>query len=133
METRFRDLRDACRSCCSACLTYFKKDTPDSRPGLSKRDIVVVAPQPSGPGLAPKPSGPGLAPEKVKYVYIALYDYAARTEDDLSFNTGDKLEALDKSAGDWWVARALTGLSVSQKGYIPANYVAPVESIESEP
>ncbi|CAL8394249.1 unnamed protein product [Gadus morhua 'NCC'] len=124
METRFQDLREACRSCCSACLSYFKKAPPDSRPGLSKGDIEILAPQPRVPGLAP---------EAVKYVYVALFDYAARTEDDLSFNTGDKLEALDKSAGDWWVARALTGLSVNQQGYIPSNYVAPVESIESEP
>ncbi|XP_069017895.1 tyrosine-protein kinase FRK [Embiotoca jacksoni] len=65
--------------------------------------------------------------------YVALYDYSGRTEDDLSFNTGDTLEALDKSAGDWWFAKGLTGLSASKQGYIPANYVAPVESIDAEP
>ena len=127
METRVRELRAACGSCCSACLSYFKKAPPDGRPGLNKGDIVVMGgPQSRGPGLAP--GGP-VAPD----VYVALYDYAARTEDDLSFNTGDQLEALDKSTGDWWVARALSGVSASQQGYIPSNYVAPVESIESEP
>ncbi|XP_058469429.1 tyrosine-protein kinase SRK2 isoform X2 [Solea solea] len=65
--------------------------------------------------------------------YIALYDYSARTEEDLSFHAGDILEALDKSAGDWWFAKAITGLSSPSQGYIPANYVAPVESLESEP
>ncbi|XP_023286283.1 tyrosine-protein kinase FRK [Seriola lalandi dorsalis] len=65
--------------------------------------------------------------------YIALYDYSARTEEDLSFNAGDTLEALDKSAGDWWFAKALSGVSASKQGYIPANYVAPVESIDAEP
>ncbi|KAG7508044.1 tyrosine-protein kinase FRK [Solea senegalensis] len=65
--------------------------------------------------------------------YIALYDYSARTEEDLSFHAGDILQALDKSAGDWWFAKAITGLSSPRQGYIPANYVAPVESLESEP
>lgn len=65
--------------------------------------------------------------------YIALYDYSARTEEDLSFHTGDTLEALDKSAGEWWFAKALTGVSASKNGYIPANYVAPVESLDAEP
>ncbi|KAM9355322.1 tyrosine-protein kinase FRK-like [Pholidichthys leucotaenia] len=65
--------------------------------------------------------------------YVALYDYTARTVQDLSFNTGDIFEALDKSPGDWWYARALTGISASREGYIPANYVAPVESIHAEP
>lgn len=75
---------------------------------------------------------PPLPPADVEY-YVALYDYSARTEEDLSFNTGDTLEALDKSAGDWWFAKALTGVSASKQGYIPANYVAPVESINAEP
>lgn len=76
---------------------------------------------------------PSIPLEKPAYVYIALFDYNARTEDDLSFNAGDKLEALDKSAGDWWYAKALTGISASKTGYIPANYVAPVESLGAEP
>lgn len=66
-------------------------------------------------------------------LYVAQYDYSARTDQDLSFHAGDTLEALDKSAGDWWYARALTGVSANKQGYIPANYVAPVESIDAEP
>ncbi|XP_053742946.1 tyrosine-protein kinase SRK2 [Synchiropus splendidus] len=66
-------------------------------------------------------------------LYIALYDYSARTDEDLSFNAGDTLEVLDQRAADWWFARAITGISESKQGYIPANYVAPVESIDAEP
>ncbi|CAK6968199.1 tyrosine-protein kinase SRK2 [Scomber scombrus] len=76
---------------------------------------------------------PSLPKEKSVSYYTALFDYSARTEEDLSFNTGDTLEALDKSAGDWWFARAVTGISASKQGYIPANYVAPVESVDAEP
>lgn len=80
-----------------------------------------------------KRSLPPLPVAKPGDYYIALYDYSARTEEDLSFNTGDTLEALDKSPGEWWFAKALTGVSASKQGYIPANYVAPVESIDAEP
>lgn len=65
-------------------------------------------------------------------VYVALYDYTARTVDDLTFKAGDKLEALDKSQGDWWYAKALTGTSANKTGYIPANYVAAVETLDTE-
>uniref|UniRef100_A0A3P9AAK2 Tyrosine-protein kinase n=1 Tax=Esox lucius TaxID=8010 RepID=A0A3P9AAK2_ESOLU len=96
-----------------------------------KREIVVIknshAEEPINRAL------PQIPTEKPVQFYVALYDYTARTEEDLSFNAGDKLEALDKSAGEWWYAKALTGVSAAKKGYIPANYVAPVESLDAEP
>lgn len=116
-------------SCWQSFLACLKKPCP---PKPDDTD-----PEPPRPGNKPEPGpSPGrpLPPvPPVGEVYIALYDYSARTEEDLSFNTGDTLEALDKRAGEWWYARALTGVSVSKKGYIPANYVAPVESIDAEP
>lgn len=75
---------------------------------------------------------PPLPNNKPGVYYVAQYDYAARTSEDLSFHTGDTLEALDKSNGDWWLARALSGVSINKRGYIPSNYVEPVESIHSE-
>uniref|UniRef100_A0A3Q2GD19 Tyrosine-protein kinase n=1 Tax=Cyprinodon variegatus TaxID=28743 RepID=A0A3Q2GD19_CYPVA len=65
--------------------------------------------------------------------FIALFDYTARTKDDLTFNTRDILEVLDSSTGEWWMARAITGISAGKSGYIPANYVALKESIDAEP
>lgn len=73
------------------------------------------------------------AATSVRNLYVALYDYSARTVEDLSFNTGDTLEVLNKEAGQWWFARALSGISAHRQGYVPANYVAPVESIDAEP
>lgn len=62
--------------------------------------------------------------------FIALYNYEARTEEDLSFKKGEHLIKLDNKEGDWWFARSKkTGL----EGYIPRNYVARLESIEAEP
>ncbi|KAK2106276.1 hypothetical protein P7K49_015790 [Saguinus oedipus] len=55
-------------------------------------------------------------------LFIALYDYEARTEDDLTFTKGEKFHILNNTEGDWWEARSL---SSGQTGYIPSNYVAP--------
>ncbi|NP_001384267.1 proto-oncogene tyrosine-protein kinase Yrk isoform 3 [Gallus gallus] len=62
-------------------------------------------------------------------LFIALYDYEARTEDDLSFQKGEKFHIINNTEGDWWEARSL---SSGATGYIPSNYVAPVDSIQAE-
>uniref|UniRef100_A0A671LWP5 non-specific protein-tyrosine kinase n=1 Tax=Sinocyclocheilus anshuiensis TaxID=1608454 RepID=A0A671LWP5_9TELE len=62
-------------------------------------------------------------------LFVALYDYEARSEDDLSFRKGEKFQILNSTEGDWWEARSLT---TGGTGYIPSNYVAPVDSIQAE-
>ncbi|RDD47771.1 Tyrosine-protein kinase Src42A, partial [Trichoplax sp. H2] len=65
-------------------------------------------------------------------VVVALYDYQARTEEDLSFKAGDELEVQPDviNSGDrWWLALSRrSGL----RGYIPCNYVAEISSLEAE-
>lgn len=79
-----------------------------------------------------------------KNAYIALFDYAARTIEDLSFKKGDILyvNEQDKKSDGWWLARLRTATSTNSSasnqerikcGYIPANYVAELDSVESEP
>jgi fyn-related kinase len=63
-------------------------------------------------------------------VFVALYDYEARTDEDLSFKKGEHLLVLNDTQGDWWYARSRTS---QRDGYIPSNYVARVESIEAQP
>ncbi|XP_059473348.1 tyrosine-protein kinase Src42A [Neocloeon triangulifer] len=63
-------------------------------------------------------------------VFVALYDYDARTDEDLSFRKGEHLEILNDTQGDWWLARSKAS---RQEGYIPSNYVAKLRSIEAEP
>ncbi|XP_009895690.1 tyrosine-protein kinase FRK isoform X1 [Dryobates pubescens] len=70
--------------------------------------------------------------------FVALFDYEARTEEDLSFRAGDKLEVLTASHEGWWYARLLLppgSVCPGRKleGYIPANYIAADHSIEAEP
>uniref|UniRef100_A0A1L8DKT6 Tyrosine-protein kinase n=1 Tax=Nyssomyia neivai TaxID=330878 RepID=A0A1L8DKT6_9DIPT len=63
-------------------------------------------------------------------IFVALYDYDARTDEDLSFRKGEHLEILNDTQGDWWLARSK---KTRQEGYIPSNYVAKLKSIEAEP
>ncbi|KAJ7630388.1 hypothetical protein FB45DRAFT_915349 [Roridomyces roridus] len=70
---------------------------------------------PPPPPLKPKPK----AAPQIQYV-VALYDFAAQADGDLSFNTGDRIEVVERgaSAEDWWTGR-LNG----QQGVFPGNYV----------
>ncbi|XP_072465627.1 tyrosine-protein kinase Fgr isoform X2 [Notamacropus eugenii] len=76
--------------------------------------------------IPPKPGG--IAGAGVT-LFVALYGYDARTEDDLTFTKGEKFHILNNTEGDWWEARSL---SSGRTGYIPGNYVAPVNSIQAE-
>jgi amphiphysin len=68
---------------------------------------------PPPPPLKPKPK------PQVTYV-VALYDFVAQADGDLSFNAGDRIELVEKtdSAEDWWTGK-LNGV----QGVFPGNYV----------
>eukprot|EP00729_Bicosta_minor_P000949 gene949-22974_t len=76
----------------------------------------------------PLPAPP--TPSSPKKVFQALYDYDARTDDDLSFRKGDMLNIINDSDGDWWQAELVT--NPTHQGYIPSNYVAPGNTMEAE-
>jgi hypothetical protein len=61
--------------------------------------------------------------------YIAIFDYDARTNDDLTIRKSDLLEITNKKNSAWWKAKNENG----QEGWIPSNYVAKRDSLESEP
>ena len=89
--------------------------------------------QPTQPGsdmntlTQPSTLGPS-NPHQVT-VFVALYDYAARTTEDLNFSKGERLQVIDNSDGDWWFARSL---KTGREGYIPCNYVAAERSLDAE-
>ncbi|KAK9322848.1 hypothetical protein V1517DRAFT_352690 [Lipomyces orientalis] len=60
------------------------------------------------------------SPAGVEYC-IAQFDYAAQAEGDLSFNAGDRIEIVQRTAdpNGWWTGR-LNGY----QGVFPGNYVA---------
>jgi hypothetical protein len=76
------------------------------------------------PTLASPPSS-----SEVK-TYVALYDYDARTDEDLSFKKGDFLEiGAGDCQFDWWMAKSRSN---GKTGYVPNNYVAEVKTLEAE-
>lgn len=84
---------------------------------------------PIGPSLPAPPDLQDSLSSTAK-VFVALYDYDARTDEDLSFKKGEHLEIINDTQGDWWLARSK---ATKQEGYIPSNYVAKLKSIEAEP
>uniref|UniRef100_A0A1A7YCG2 Intersectin 2a n=1 Tax=Iconisemion striatum TaxID=60296 RepID=A0A1A7YCG2_9TELE len=57
---------------------------------------------------------------------IAMYDYAAANQDELSFSKGQLINVLDKTNPDWWKGEA-NGVT----GLLPTNYVK--MTTESDP
>ncbi|XP_051887383.1 tyrosine-protein kinase SRK3-like [Pristis pectinata] len=70
-------------------------------------------------------------------VFTALYDFCARTSDELSFQTGEEFEILNNdnySDRPWLLARKRNCNNGDKRtGYIPSNYIARKESIVAEP
>uniref|UniRef100_A0A674ETT1 Tyrosine-protein kinase n=1 Tax=Salmo trutta TaxID=8032 RepID=A0A674ETT1_SALTR len=60
---------------------------------------------------------------------IAIYSYEPNHSDDLGFEKGDKLKILNKDDPEWFMAESLI---TGQKGFIPYNFVAPLNSMEME-
>jgi len=88
----------------------------------SKTNTQRELPPPPQPNAPP----PAINPENI---FVALYDYNARAEDDLNFKKGDNLVVLNQSDGDWWQAQLV---STGRKGFIPSNYVAKLQTINAE-
>nr|XP_056710259.1 tyrosine-protein kinase Lyn isoform X3 [Euleptes europaea] len=61
-------------------------------------------------------------------IVVALYAYDGLHEDDLSFKKGEKMTVLEEH-GEWWKAKSLT---TKKEGFIPSNYVAKVNTLETE-
>ncbi|XP_071368727.1 intersectin-2b [Centroberyx affinis] len=66
------------------------------------------------------------APQPVCQV-IAMYDYSAANEDEMSFSKGQLINVLDKNNPDWWKGE-INGVT----GLFPTNYVK-MTTTESDP
>lgn len=64
-----------------------------------------------------------------RFQYVAIFDYDARTNDDLTIRKQDLLEITLRKNAAWWKAKNEGG----QEGWIPSNYVAKRGSLEAEP
>lgn len=108
---------------CLCCIS-----SSDEVPSPPNPEPFVHIDQPSSGGNQERPND-----ETVNTIVVALYDYDARTTEDLSFRTNDQMEVatqLIQSNQDWWFARLIAS---NKRGYIPRNFVAEVASLEAEP
>jgi SH3 domain len=80
--------------------------------------------------MVPRKPPPPVLP--TRDLYQALYDYQINdsAEGELSFCQDEIFEILEKSDGDWWMAKSLTTL---RSGYIPTNFVQKYQAPVIEP
>lgn len=64
-----------------------------------------------------------------KKIVVALYNYKARENTDVSFRKGDRMEIKDDSESDWW---KVIHLGTKEEGLIPWNFVAEELTVASE-
>ncbi|XP_010008738.1 PREDICTED: tyrosine-protein kinase HCK-like, partial [Nestor notabilis] len=105
------------------------KTNPDASPSLQQghyvRDPTTTNRRSNNvPSVAVSPPEDGAGDT----VVLALYDYEAMHAGDLSFQKGERLKVLEES-GEWWRARSLV---TGHEGFIPSNYVARADSLETE-
>jgi amphiphysin len=94
---------------------------------------VVGKKPPPPPPLKPKPKS-----EPPKQYVVAVYDFEAQADGDLSFKAGDRIEVVEKttSAEDWWTGKLngvqgvfpgrcllLPGFRCPTKSFPAGNYV----------
>ena len=58
-----------------------------------------------------------------------MYTFQGRSNGELSFQKGDRMEVVSEPDNDWWLARHLT---TGVEGYLPKNYVASATSLECQ-
>ncbi|KAK1173791.1 tyrosine-protein kinase Lyn-like [Acipenser oxyrinchus oxyrinchus] len=61
-------------------------------------------------------------------IVVALYPYDGLHDEDLRFKKGERLRVIEE-CGEWWKAVSLTS---KKEGFIPSNYVAQVNTLETE-
>lgn len=116
---------------CFSNLRDVEKEKPDRiNPNIETAVPTSPVPTPPPDPIRPIPQIPDTDVSSTAKIFVALYDYDARTDEDLSFRKGEHLEILNDTQGDWWLARSKR---TRQEGYIPSNYVAKLKSIEAEP
>nr|AAT67598.1 Src tyrosine kinase 3 [Suberites domuncula] len=114
------------------------QQTQNSYPSITPQAQAYPSRAPGGQGPFGGPfQQPGIIGQPVSGVggasgalsFVSLYDYSARTAEDLSFHKGEILQIINNNDGDWWFARSL---KTGKEGYIPSNYVAPVKSVQAQ-
>uniref|UniRef100_A0A673UU63 non-specific protein-tyrosine kinase n=1 Tax=Suricata suricatta TaxID=37032 RepID=A0A673UU63_SURSU len=65
--------------------------------------------------------------------YVGLWDFEARTDQELSFRAGDLLRVARHEEEWCWAVRLDEAGRALAEGYVPHSYLAEEETVESEP
>jgi hypothetical protein len=57
---------------------------------------------------------------------MAMYDYVATKNDELSFLEGDIINVTNQVSGGWWEGQKE---STGEIGWFPSNYVGPLNEV----
>ncbi|XP_019745492.1 GRB2-related adapter protein 2-like isoform X3 [Hippocampus comes] len=96
--------------------------TPRGRGSEEHMESVVQSGRRSPIGAAQAPDSAHLHQQKATppQQVLALYDFSAEEDDELSFCAGDVINITDASDPAWW-----TGRCGGRRGLFPANYTKP--------
>ncbi|KAK5624094.1 hypothetical protein CRENBAI_015010 [Crenichthys baileyi] len=117
-------MESCCRSCCPCLTQLWNWIWPGIRyPPIPNQNLVIANPgaQPAEIRTVSGEISVPLPKKRPVQLYAALYDFQARSDDELTVKEGDKLSVIEKR-GEYVLAKKLTGSP--QSGLIPANYVA---------
>ncbi|XP_046331453.2 abl interactor 1-like isoform X4 [Haliotis rufescens] len=98
-------------------------DPPPPPPEFSDTDSQPPPPPPDDPYMETGPqltTQPDWIPKQYQEKVIAIYDYKAEKEDELTFSENSLIFVLKKNEDDWW-----EGVMDGQRGLFPSNYVEP--------
>lgn len=137
-------MRRLCTCCCPWRFCRCCKDEETNKP---PGDVVIVNPTPLGEETPTPPSRTTSAvpppaviapriplPGALGQLYVSLWDFQARTEEELSFKARDLLHLLERH-GDWWKAELVDGAGrrTGRVGYVPRNFLAERETGDAQP
>lgn len=109
-------VRKACPCLFPLCQRGSGRDKPPAGGGGSERRASEPPPPPASGSI-----------------YKALWDFVSRQENGLSFQEGDLFTVLSRRDGWWSVRRVDSNGRVLDSGLVPGNYLAPAESIQTQP
>ncbi|UJR26622.1 hypothetical protein I4U23_007940 [Adineta vaga] len=107
--------------------------TPSARQKSTLNHIAIRTPSSSGVSSASSSTTSAVIPKSPidnhRFQFIAIFDYDARTKEDLTIRKSDILEIISRKNAAWWMARNENG----HEGWIPSNHIAKRGSLEAEP